>query len=290
MACLMTQLENAFRLLKPNTTNNEIVQAQKEAMGKISLLTDERSPYYGQQLYNFIGKKLGLVDPYAQLKEKYNQIALDLYPQIEKIARDASDPLLTAMVLAILGNTIDFGTTHNIDVGAELTNFSLDKLAINHYAEFTKEIVTAKKILVLGDNAGEIVFDKAMIQLLKQRFTKKQFIYAVRGGPAINDSTMQDAKFVRMLDLCPVVEGAAAPGILLEESSPAFLDAFHSADLIISKGQGNFESVEDIPTPNAPVYFLLKAKCDLIAKTFQVPFGSLLFYRRPSDITIPLMN
>lgn len=281
MACLMTQLENAFRLLRPQATNLEIVQAQKEVMGKISLLNDERSPYYGQQLYNFIGKKLGISDPYAELKAKYNQIALDLYPQIEKIAQNASDPLLAAMALAILGNTIDFGTNHKIDVGAELRSFSLSKLAINHYSEFSKEIITAQKILVLGDNAGEIVFDKAMIQLLRQRFPKKQFIYAVRGGPAINDSTIDDAKFVKITELCPVVEGAAAPGVLLEESSPAFLDAFHSADLIISKGQGNFESVEEIPTPNAPVYFLLKAKCDLIAQIFQVPFGSLLFYRRP---------
>jgi len=280
----MTQLENAFRLLKINASNAEIICAQKEAMIALASINNDRPPYYGRALYHVIGKNLRLKDPYAQLKEKYNQMALDLYSQIENVVQNASDPLLTVMSLAIIGNTIDFATNHGIDVIGELNNFSVSKLIINHYAEFLKDIIKANKILILGDNAGEIVFDKLMIQVFKHQFPTKEFVYAVRGGPIINDATIQDAHFVKIHEVCQVIEGIDAPGVILEESSLLYQERFHSADLIISKGQGNFESVEDISTPNVPIYFLLKAKCDLIANTFNVPKGSLLFYRRDGSI------
>lgn len=282
MSCLITQVENAIRLLKPNASDIEIVDAQREAMKILAEVPHDRSPYFGQALYRFLNQKLGQYDPYKSFKHQYNQMALAKVPQIEAAVQNAQDPLLTLMAIAIVGNTIDFGTTHEINLTREINEFSLEKLGVNDYPDFKKSLERAKNVLILGDNAGEIVFDKIMIIHLKETYPNKEFIYTVRGGPAINDSTIEDAREVGMLDICPVVEGAAAPGIILEESSSRFRTAFDEAELIISKGQGNYESMSEIPTPHSAVYFLLKAKCNLIAKIFRVPLGALIFARRNS--------
>jgi uncharacterized protein with ATP-grasp and redox domains len=280
MSCLIAQVENAFRLLKPTATDEEIIRIQRDVMKKLIDVPQDRAPYFGQTLYRLIAQELDQLDPYHAIKTHYNQLALTMVPQIEAIVKNAKDPLLTLMAIAIVGNTIDFGTDHKIDLTKEIREFSLAKLAVNEYPTLKKDLARAQNILILGDNAGEIVFDKIMIQSLKTYYPKKYVTYAVRGGPAINDSTIEDAQTVGMLEICPVVEGAAAPGIILEESSKAFLNAFHSADLIISKGQGNYESMDEIPTPQSQLYFLLKAKCQLIADTFHVPFGSLILARK----------
>ena len=122
------------------------------------------------------------------MKAKYNQIALDLIPQIDTLVQNANDPLQTAIAIAILGNTIDFGTAHELNLEQELEDFSLDNLAVNEYPALAEIIPYSTNILVLGDNAGEIVFDKIMLELLHKQFPEKNLVYAVRGGPIINDA------------------------------------------------------------------------------------------------------
>jgi uncharacterized protein with ATP-grasp and redox domains len=280
MACLVGQVEKTYHTLAHHATDEEIVEAQREMMKIIAQVRDARPPFYGQALYRAIGKRLGTNDPYQAEKKEFNQKALKIVPHLETLVKSAPDGLLTAMAIAILGNTIDFGIFQNVDIDKEVAQFSLAKLGVNHYQDFVKDFTNAKKILIIGDNTGEIVFDKVLIQYLQKNYHQKTIIYAVRGGPIINDSTMEDAREVGITELCPVVETSAAPGVIWEQSSPAFQDAFSTADLIIAKGQGNFESIDGFLTPSAPIYFLLKAKCDLIAEMFHIPYGALIFYHR----------
>ncbi len=138
----------------------------------------------------------------------------------------------------------------------------------------------AEKIFIIGDNAGEIVFDKLLIEILLQKYPGTKFIYAVRGGPAINDVIMEDAVETGLSALVEVVQGSVSPGVIMEETTPEFREVFQTADLIISKGQGNFESLDTVDTNGVELYFLLKAKCEVVAEMFNVPLGSLVLSRR----------
>ena len=282
LACMVTQIEKAIVLLRPEVPNDEIVSIQKHIMAKMALITEDQTPYYGQLLYRSIAEELGDPDPYAALKVKYNELALELVPKLEDILKNAENPLLTALTIAILGNCVDFGTPHQINLEEEVKNFSSDNLRVNHYEDFKIDFQKARKVLIIGDNTGEIVLDKVMLEFFLQNYPEKEFIYAVRGGPAINDATIKDAEMLGITKLLKVVEGSKCPGVILDETTPEFKEAFNSADMIISKGQGNFESLDNIPAPKAEVYFLLKAKCNLVAGMFGIPLGSLVLYHRKS--------
>jgi damage-control phosphatase, subfamily I len=280
MACMVGQIQKAYQLLHPDAKNDEILTTQKKIMIEFGKLKQKATPYYGKLLYQMIGEAFGEDDPYFDLKKKFNDIALKLAPQLKDYVKQSNNPLLTAVVVAILGNCVDFGTPHQINLEQDVKNFSLDMLIINHFPEFQKDFNAAKKILIIGDNTGEIVLDKILLDYLIEHYPQKQIIYAVRGGPAINDATIEDAKYVGITEICQVVEGSASPGVIFEEAGPEFQDAIQTSDLIISKGQGNFESLDDFSLNRGELYFFLKAKCDLVAGMFGVPVGSLILYHR----------
>ena len=285
LACLIGQVAKAYRLLRPEASDQEIVNTQKRIIAKLAQIPQKPMPYYSQAVYQILNRELGEDDPYAAIKRQSNQTALALVPRVQKIIQDSSTPLLTALTLAILGNTVDFGTPHTIDLEHDLAHFSVDRLAINDFSALQADLDRAKKILILGDNNGECVFDKVLIEFLQQHYPDKnkdeakEIVYAVRGGPVINDVTLADVQGIGLPDICTVIEGAQVPGILFDQVSPAFLQEFQSADVILSKGQGNFESLDRIPISHGPIYFLLKAKCDHVAEILGVNVGDLILAR-----------
>ncbi len=282
LLCLIGQVEKAYKILQIPYSNKEMVALQKKIMGQLSTVQPLSMPYYSQLVYQSIAKNLGDVDPYKSLKDAYNQKALQLVPQLKAKIASAEDPLLTAIVIAIMGNTIDFGTPHKINLEKDLENFSLDSLKINHFADFATEFQHASKIMIIGDNTGEVVFDLVMMEYLHTNYPAKIITYAVRGGPAINDATIDDIQDLHLEKYCEIVEGSACPGVIMEQTSVQFQKAFSEADIILSKGQGNFESLDDVPLTHGSLYFLLKAKCKLVGSLFDVPVGSLIFYHRES--------
>ncbi len=198
-------------------------------------------------------------DPYYHIKKEYNDFALKLYPELEKKVKSSSFD--TAVRLCIAGNIIDFGT-HNT-VGKKKVLDTIDEALATDINGFVKPFKDAckkaKKILWLADNAGEIVFDK----LLMEKIEKDKIIYAVRGGPTQNDATIFDAKYTGINKLVKVIDtGAAIPGVMLEYCSDNFKKEYDRADLIISKGQGNFETLDHTDTR---IFFLFKAKCPIVA-------------------------
>ena len=195
---------------------------------------------------------------------------LDLYPHFLEQIRSAEDPLEMAIRLAISANIIDFGAIQDLDEETiDRTLSEASAIPLDHAAVelFRREVEQAKTILYLGDNAGEIVCDRLLIEQLP----REKITFAVRGNPVLNDATITDAEAVGMTKIVPVIDnGSDAPGTVLEFCSPEFRDRFQAADFIIAKGQGNYESLSD---NHQNIFFLLRAKCPVIAKEFNSPVG-----------------
>jgi len=211
-------------------------------------------------------------DPYAQIKEKNVAEALRHLPTLQQKLRAAKDPLFAACRLAIAGNVIDLGAHQNFNLAKDLESVLTADFAIDHFDDFAQAIQKAQNIVYLGDNTAEGVFDKLLIQQID-----KPLIYATREIPVINDITISWAKKIGLDSVATVVSsGAKTPGTVPELCSPAFRQTLGQADVIISKGQGNYEALSDT---DLPIYFFLKAKCQVMADHIGVPLGSYLLIK-----------
>ncbi len=283
VGCLFNQLLKAFKLLKPNIPRNVIITAQKKLMEYLLNfdINEAAAPILGKVTYNIISELLKNEDPYHDLKNKYNNLVLTQYDELLQIIEDAEDPLLKALLASALGNTIDFASQHDMDIISDLKNFIIENLVINDYGKFQNSLQNSKQLLILGDNAGEIVFDKILIIILKKYYPDLEIIYSVRSAPIINDATIEDAKFINLTELVHVIESNDAPGIILSDTSEEFNKFFFEKDsVILSKGQGNFESLYGLDIPQKDVYYLLKAKCNLMERIFGVKIGDLIFKKK----------
>lgn len=229
-------------------------------------------PEIGREAYRLISEKTGILDPFSKIKKENTQQALELYPQLKERIASSGDRLLMAVRMAIAGNVIDFGANADFDLDKDLEILLSQELAIDHYKAFGHALQKARKILYLADNAGETVFDRLLIEELG-----KPVVYAVREKPIINDAIRQDALDAGIEEVAEIVSsGTDAPGTILNLCSEHFLKIFRSADLIVSKGQGNYEGISD---ETRPVFFLLKAKCAVIAQDIEVKEGSLILMK-----------
>ena len=284
--CLINQVLRAFQLLKPDTAREIIIDTQKKLMKYLINfdLKKRASPIIGKVAYNLVAEALGVKDPYASIKKQYNELALQFYDEAKKIVTNAEDPLFEAIIVAALGNTIDFGTSHKIDFILDIKNFTPDKLAINDYETFKQSLLDTDHLLILLDNAGEIVFDKLLVETMLKTFPELEIICSVRSAPIINDATLEDAKFVGLTDLVQVIEASGTPGIDLSMTTNEFKKHFFLKDgVILSKGQGNFESLHGMEIPNKELYYLLKAKCSLMVRLFSVKEGHIIFKRKTEN-------
>ncbi|MQY60217.1 DUF89 family protein [bacterium] len=229
-------------------------------------------PEIGREVYRIISKRTGIKDPYRKIKEKCTRQALSLYPELKKLINSSEDRLMTAIRISIAGNIIDFGANFDFDLKKDVGTILSQDFSINHYREFCEALHKARKILYLADNAGETVFDRFLIEEIN-----KPVIYVVRAHPIINDATQEDALLAGIDKVAEIVSsGCDAPGNILKFCSDEFLKIYRSADLIISKGQGNYEGLSD---EDRPIFFLLKAKCHVIARDIGIDEGSIVLMK-----------
>ena len=227
-------------------------------------------PEVGQRIHRQLREMTGVIDPYRAVKDRFNQMALEMRPELSAKVERAADPLAVALRLAIVGNVIDLGVKSGLTEGEvrQTVTGALDEPFHGDAGEFRQAVEAAGNILYLADNAGEIVFDRVLIeQLPTDRLT-----VVVRGAPILNDAIMADAEVAGLCDLVEVIDnGSDAPGTILNDCSEDFRRRFAEADLIIAKGQGNFETLSD---EAADVYFLFKVKCPVIANHVGLPLGT----------------
>jgi len=272
--CFIRQALDAGRMASDDPAVHEQMLRDVLRLTSEMRLSDS-PPRMGQQIHRRLRDLTGNTDPYAAVKKQFNRMALKLLPELQARAAASKDPFTTAVRLAITGNIIDFGPTGTITEQDALD--AVEKALVEpFYGDihgFRAALEEADTILYLADNAGEIVFDRVLIEYLPlDRIT-----LAVRGVPVINDATAEDAEVAGLTELVEVIDnGSDAPGTLLEDCSAVFRERFYSADLIIAKGQGNFETLSDVP---APIFFLFKAKCPVISGHAGVPLQAQVLVR-----------
>lgn len=266
--CFISQALKTARLLsKDDKDIKRILDAVCSSLPKISF---EATPAeIGREVYRIISEISGIHDPYREIKKNCIRKALELYPYLKEKVKEADDPLLAAVRVAIAGNVIDFGANRDFELEKDVEQILHQPFAVNHYSEFKKGLEKAGEILFIADNAGETVFDRVLIEEFK-----KPVVYAVREKPVINDAVEEDAVASGLDKISRIVSsGVDAPGTILNLCHSSFQELFFSADLVISKGQGNYEGLSGV---ERQVFFLLKAKCPVIADDISVPQGSIL--------------
>ncbi len=257
----------------------EDVQVHEQIVREVLRLTAELDlglppPVVGQTIHRRLRELTGARDPYRAAKSQANRLAMEALPELANIVKRAPDPLLAAAQLSIAANAIDMGVAaalSEVEIRAALQGAPQEPLHGDGEA-FRKAAADATDILYLADNAGEIAVDRLLIEELgPERVT-----LAVRGAPVLNDATLDDAREVGMHELVDVIDnGSDAPGTILSDCSAGFRERFERADLVIAKGQGNFETLSEV---ERDIFFLFKVKCPLVSREVELPLGTLALF------------
>lgn len=249
--------------------------AMRELLELLSRIEFDRPPpFTTRKVQQVLQRWSDTPDPYKQEKTLFNQLALNMLEDLKTFVARAQDPFAAAVRIAIAGNILDPAIVADVDERTLIDSIEAalsEPLAIDEIALLRARAAEAATILYLGDNAGEIVLDTLLLSLL----SPEKITYAVRGGPVLNDATREDAETAGIDRLVNLIDnGDASPGTILDLCSPEFRAQFEAADLIIAKGQGNFETLND--TSRSNIFFLLKAKCPIVADQLEVPIGSVV--------------
>ncbi len=259
LACIARGALDSARLATDDEKLHfKIMQEVFKILGDCAL--DVPPPVMALVIQQAVAGATGCTDPYKAIKRKYNDFCLDLYPELA--GKTENSDFETAVRLCIAGNIIDFGIHGSVGKQKVLDTIedSLSMQITGCVKTLEKACENSKNILWIADNAGEIVFDRLVLEKLDRDIVT----YAVRGGPTQNDATMEDAQYTGIADLVHVIDtGAAIPGIVIEHCSEEFRACYEKADLIISKGQGNFETLD---MNDDRIFFIFKAKCPVVAE------------------------
>jgi uncharacterized protein with ATP-grasp and redox domains len=234
------------------------------------------------KIHRMIRESLGVSDPYLAEKKTFTKLILKMEPQLRSQIVQSTDPFDYALRLAIAGNIIDFGVKGDLterDVIESIEHALQADIDPKVIQQFCREIDQARTILYLADNAGEIVFDKLFIEQLS---SSKKVTVAVKESPIINDATFEEARESGLTDLANVKiisNGTDIPGTLLHQAPEEFMHLFRTADVVISKGQGNFEMLNE---SGRPIWFLLKVKCPVLSRYVGLPMGDMILLKQPN--------
>ncbi|MDO9267003.1 MAG: ARMT1-like domain-containing protein [Sulfurimonas sp.] len=231
------------------------------------------------EIASYVYEKMALIankaDLYDEVKELSTKKALSFVPLLEKELSNSKDKLLTATKIAIAGNVIDLAAEVEFDLEEELEKIFHTEFAHDDFALFEEKLNSAKNVLVIGDNVGEHIFDYMLIETLSKLYPETKFFYMVRGNPIINDVTMKEAIEAGFEKICEVVDsGVNTPGFTYYRANSYSKELFDSADLVISKGMGNYECMS--PSHRRDICFLLKVKCGVVAASLKKEVGDII--------------
>ena len=258
--CFPCFLSQALRVGRIATDDEKKIKRLLDEVGMLlkDIPLDSTPPETGRLIYQKAREITGKFDPYKEIKSETTRKALALYPSLKKRVETSKDKLLTGLRIAIAGNVIDFGVNENFDIEDGVHALLNKDLAICDYDRFRECLNQANEILYIGDNAGECVFDRILIEQMKKPVT-----YVVRDVPVINDATYEDAAEAGIDKVADILSsGTDAPGTILNTCRAEFKRVYDSSKFIISKGQGNYEALSN---ERRPIFFLLKVKCPVIA-------------------------
>ncbi|MDY6800284.1 MAG: ARMT1-like domain-containing protein [Bacteroidota bacterium] len=276
LECIPCFMQQAYRAAKFATHDEKKIKQVLNSTGEMikSISLNATPPETGNHIYKKIRDITLNNDPYQEIKKSNINEALRLYPELKKRIQHSNDPLLTAIRIAIAGNVMDLGVNKSYNIIDDLQTILKQDFAAFDYDAFKEYLQKAKFVLYIGDNAGESVFDRLLIETMGKTAT-----FVVREFPVINDCVEEDAVASGLDKVSEIISsGSTAPATILRLCNSAFIEKFNQADLVISKGQGNYEGLSEV---SRPVFFLLKAKCKVIARDLGV---------RENDIVLKGIN
>jgi len=269
--CLPCFMSQALRAARIATDDEKKIKKVLDEVGMMlkDIPLESTPPESGRMVYRKISEITGNSDPYKEIKSESTKKALSMYPSLKSRVEKSNDRLLTAIRVAIAGNIIDFGANRDFDLRKEIEEVIDKDFAICDYGAFKECLDKAHEILYIGDNAGECVFDRILIEEIK-----KPVIYVVRDVPVINDATYEDAAQAGLDKIATILSsGTDAPGTVLKTCSTEFKEVYNNSRFVISKGQGNYEVLSN---EKRPIFFLLKVKCQVIARDIGVDEDDIL--------------
>lgn len=276
VGCDLKQMDKVSTLLHLTKEQEQIIKANAN---EYLMQCDRRktNPEIMGELWKQTVCLLEMEDPYREVKREFNEFLMQMEEEIfERIKK--KDSFLYTIKTMIIGNLIDFAAKHQFS--KDLLLEQLDKandlaLQVDDTEQLEQALCKAKTVLVLGDNCGEIVLDKIGIMYFKQKFPNVKFFYGVRGSAIVNDVTIEDALQTGMARIATVIDnGDGALGTVLEHTSQEFKQCFHEADVVIAKGQGNYEGL--LQEKKDHLFFLFMAKCEVVADPLKIPVMSIV--------------
>ena len=267
--CILRQALGASRCAGANP-EQQISVIQNVLTLLQEILPEQTPPEIAHQVHRIVADTISASDLYREAKRKSTEDALALYPDLKKLVEQSADPLDTAIRISIAGNIIDFGAYDHIeDLHSVVDRVILQPYDINDTKNFRKKLSCANQVLFLADNAGETVFDRILIETLEL-----PVIYAVKGGPILNDALMEDAVAAGVHQCATLISnGSDAPGTILPLCSNEFCQIYDEMSLVIAKGQANYETLSEA---GEKVFCLLLVKCPVIANDIGAPVGSIV--------------
>ena len=268
--CIVRKADSLFS--KYEADKDKKLKFMKEVFKVVSMSEKgDTSPYLNSKIIEMLNNEFNLGDTYYEVKKEYNALAISMEEEILGFIYNSEDKLLTALKYAMIGNFIDFGAMDKVDID-ELRKLIKDVpqqlIDAEEYEGFVEKLKNAGQIAYIIDNAGEIVFDKIFIKIIKGIYPNIIINVIVRGDPVYNDATIIDAKEVGLCNIANVAEnGTAIPGTQLNKINMKSKEIIDDADLIISKGQGNFETLFGC---GKNIYYIFLCKCDLFTKRFNI--------------------
>lgn len=274
--CLLCNIEQVDKVANhvkaPDCDRDSVTREVLKYLSDVDFKTT--NPEIMRETWRIITEGFGESDPYGSEKRRFNGDLMDIYDLLKQRISESEEGFFEALRLSAVGNIIDFGANHYFDremCYEKICSLCVEDIfAIDHSKRLYERLKDAKQLLVIGDNCGEIVLDKLLIERIESEFSQLKIYYSVRGRAVLNDVTAEDAEQVGMGDVAIVIDdGTGAPGVALEQASEEFKEIFEESDVIIAKGQGNFEGLSEIKRDG--LFFLLMAKCPVIAGHIGVP-------------------
>ena len=277
ITCIFNQsLRVANELGLDEVTTKKVLDESAKMIPSFSL--SATPPQNATPMYEMISKLLDKKDLYNEAKIASIEKATTLIPKCQDILAQSDNKFLSATKIAVVGNVIDLASEIMFDLDEEVDKVMDNNFGIDDSPFLYHELTNAKKVVYLADNAGENVFDRLYIEYLKNEFKDIEFFYFVRGNPIINDITVADLEGDEIHKSATVIDsGVPTPGIVIDLMNNRAKELFESADLIISKGMGNFECLNG--ETSYPIFFLLKIKCNVVASALNEKIGGIICKR-----------
>lgn len=271
--CILQQSFNMVNNIAPSDEEFKKIVLTRVCRIILNAPEGTMAPHLSAIVQKMITKYKGIADPYAEVKAGNLKNAISYELVLDSFLNLAQDKLEGAVRIAIAGNTIDIGANPDFNIEEEVRQLGTDNIALDMFPQFARDIKKAGTILYIADNLEEAVFDKYLLR----QFSGKRIFFAVRSKPILNDITFADAIELGIDKLATVIEsGSAIPGTDMKLCTPEFKSLLNSCDVVIAKGQGNYETLMD---QKRCIYFLFKVKCATIAKHSGFEVGKSVLYK-----------